>query len=269
MEFTFVDARTHQSRILQGDVLDPTFMRDVVRGHDALVHAAALHGRHVRDHSIQQFLRTNVEGTGNVLDASVAAGVKHVIVMSSTSVYGLSASTPPARTVFVDESTPCNPRDSNDLCKVLSEELAAYVSRRDGLRVTILRSGRFFVDDLLQFNLAKLTGAVDVADVAQAVVRSLAEPPDGLEVFCIASRARFGAADVSELSTAADEVIEERYPGAKAALAAYGCALPKRLHRVVSIAKATAAIGFQPEQNFERFIELLTSHNGLKSGERG
>jgi nucleoside-diphosphate-sugar epimerase len=266
MEFTFVDARAHQSRILQGDVLDPVFMREVVRGHDAVVHAAALHGRHVRDHSIQQFLRTNVEGTGNVLDASVAAGVKHVIVMSSTSVYGLSARTPLARTAFVDESTPCHPRDSNDLCKVLSEELAAYVSRRDGLPVTVLRSGRFFVDDLLEFNLAKLTGAVDVADVAQAVVRSLAEPPNGLEIFCIASRVRFDAVDAPELSTAADEVIEERYPGAKAALATCGWALPKRLHRVVSIAKASAAIGYQPEQSFERFIKLLTTSQRLKSG---
>jgi nucleoside-diphosphate-sugar epimerase len=262
--FDLVDDGSAQ--VVRGDIGDQDLVRDVVRGHDAVVHAAALHGKHVRDHGSQMFLRVNVQGTASVIDACVAAGVSHLVLMSSTSVYGLSASLATRQTVWVDETTPCQPGDLNDLCKVLCEQLGSYAARRHGLPVTILRSGRFFVGDRLDFNLRKLSGAVDELDVAQAVVRALRARPDRLHTYCVASTTRFTRADLPRLSEEAHRLIEERYPGATAAFASVDRELPFWLHRVVDISRIRDSIGYHPHENFDTFVRRLCRDRALALG---
>jgi UDP-glucose 4-epimerase len=245
--------------VIRGDIGDVDLVRDVVRGHDAVVHAAALHGKHVRDHDTQMFLRVNVQGTESVLNACVTAGVPHLVLMSSTSVYGLSSALAFRETAWVDETTPCRPGDINDLCKVLCEQLASYAVRRHGLPVTVLRCGRFYVGDWLDFNLHKLSGAVDEVDVAQAVVRALRARPDDLHTYCVSSTTQFTRADLPRLSARAHEVVEERYPGSSAALARVQRELPRRLHRIVDSSRIRDALGYRPRENFDAFLARLST----------
>ncbi|MFB6840333.1 dTDP-glucose 4,6-dehydratase [Streptomyces sp. NPDC056361] len=73
---------------VHGDILDRELLRSVLEGQDAVVHFAA--ESHV-DRSIQSgaaFVRTNVEGTQAVLEASLAAGVERVVHVSTDEVYG-------------------------------------------------------------------------------------------------------------------------------------------------------------------------------------
>lgn len=71
-----------------GNVLDRSLLREVVDGQDAVVHFAA--ETHV-DRSITtatEFVRTNVEGTQELLEACLAGGVERVVHVSTDEVYG-------------------------------------------------------------------------------------------------------------------------------------------------------------------------------------
>jgi nucleoside-diphosphate-sugar epimerase len=112
-----------------GDVRDPAAVGRAVAGVDLIYHAAALvpitrAGR--------MFHEVNVEGTRQVLDAAHRGGVKHVVHISSSAVYGIPARVP------VDETGPRNPMDEYARSKVAAERLCeAYRAR--GLAVTMLR----------------------------------------------------------------------------------------------------------------------------------
>ncbi|MGW3011816.1 dTDP-glucose 4,6-dehydratase [Streptomyces sp. NPDC001219] len=73
---------------VQGDVCDSALLREVLPGHDAVMHFAA--ESHV-DRSITgaaEFFRTNVLGTQALLDAVQATGVERVVHVSTDEVYG-------------------------------------------------------------------------------------------------------------------------------------------------------------------------------------
>lgn len=241
--------------LIQGDVTDSESLDEIMAGKDAVIHAAALHGPHVITRTAQEFLHTNVEGTSNVFEAASRNGVQHVVLMSSTSVYGLSRRSWTGETTFAHESTPTRPTDTNDLCKVLCEQLAEYAARTHGFSVTVLRPGRFHVENIADFYLDMMTGSVDVDDVAQAALRASLQPHTGHRVYCIASRTPFVLSHRKRLSTQADDLIEEILPGAKATAARHGRRLPRRLHRVIDISKACAELNYDPQHNFSDFVD--------------
>ena len=83
--------------------------------------------------------KINVAGTGNMLEASRQAGVRHVIYLSSASVYGAHADNPE----LLKETDPARPlkgfQYSED--KVAAESLLCeFVSRNPAVAVTILRA---------------------------------------------------------------------------------------------------------------------------------
>ncbi|MFF3916354.1 dTDP-glucose 4,6-dehydratase [Streptomyces sp. NPDC001852] len=80
----------HHPRLefVQGDICDLPLLLDLLPGHDAVVHFAA--ESHV-DRSIEaaaDFVRTNVAGTQNVLEACLRTGVQRVVHISTDEVYG-------------------------------------------------------------------------------------------------------------------------------------------------------------------------------------
>jgi UDP-glucose 4-epimerase len=262
-DVTIVDQSAIQSAYpaIVADIRNADAMRRAVDGHDVVIHAAALHGIHIGTVAERDFIDVGVLGTHNVLAAARAAHVTKVIYISSTSVYGISSSQPHGKAVYVDENTPVRPIDINDMCKVMGEQLCHYYRQTYQLNTSILRVGRFFQDDWVTFNLRKLSGAVDIRDVAQAVLLAVEARSSSEGTFCVASQTSFTQADIPYLAEYADDVIEQRYPGARKAFARLGCALPKTLHRVVSIARATHYLHYQPQENFAEFLERL-NHTG-------
>jgi dTDP-glucose 4,6-dehydratase len=74
--------------IIRGDICDSNFLEQSITGHDFVIHFAA--ESHV-DRSIldaSDFIRTNVAGTFNVLEASRKNSIKRVIHISTDEVYG-------------------------------------------------------------------------------------------------------------------------------------------------------------------------------------
>jgi nucleoside-diphosphate-sugar epimerase len=86
-----------QAEIVKGDLLDLSSLRKAVDGCDLVFHCAAF-VRETGDRN--EFIRTNIKGTENILKVSSEAGVKKFIHFSSVAVYGLN---PPDGT---DETTP-------------------------------------------------------------------------------------------------------------------------------------------------------------------
>lgn len=66
-----------------GDVRDPQSVRDAMPGVDFIFHAAALKQVPSCEFFPMEAVRTNVEGTNNVLHAAIEAGVKRVVCLST------------------------------------------------------------------------------------------------------------------------------------------------------------------------------------------
>lgn len=117
--------------IVEGDLLDPQSLKKAVKGCDLVFHCAAL----VRETGKKkEFYQINVQGTENIVQAAVTAGVKKFIHMSSVAVYGLN---PPDG---ADEDTAFQPC-GNLYCdtKIAAEEIVWAYHRDQGLPVVVIR----------------------------------------------------------------------------------------------------------------------------------
>jgi nucleoside-diphosphate-sugar epimerase len=103
-----------------------------------IVHSAGLaHQFGKSATSAQAFEQINVQGTANVMRAAVAAGVSHVVLVSSVSVYGGGAEP-------TDETFPCHPKDAYGVSKWQAEQVARQIADASGMRLTILRMATIF-----------------------------------------------------------------------------------------------------------------------------
>ena len=80
--------RPADTRIVEGDIRDPAQVREAVEGADVVLHLAAI--IHPTWTGIGDLMDINVGGTRNVVEASVEAGVRRVVLMSSNSAAGAS-----------------------------------------------------------------------------------------------------------------------------------------------------------------------------------
>ena len=66
-----------------GDIRDLPRLRQALHGVDFVIHAAALKQVDTGEYNPMEFIKTNVLGSQNVIDASIEAGVKKVIALST------------------------------------------------------------------------------------------------------------------------------------------------------------------------------------------
>jgi nucleoside-diphosphate-sugar epimerase len=118
---------------LRGDVRDEAACRELVDGARILVHAAAaLPIRGSRD----EIRSVNVDGTLTLLAAAAEAGVKRVVLVSSTAVYGVPDKHP------IEEDDPLVGVGHYGDSKIEAEEICRAFMRR-GLDCVILRPKTF------------------------------------------------------------------------------------------------------------------------------
>ena len=118
---------------VHGDIGDADLVRDLLPGHDAVVHFAA--ESHV-DRSIRgsrSFVATNVLGTQTLLDAARAAGVGRFVHVSTDEVYGSIESG------SWTEEWPVAPRSPYSATKAGGDVLALAYHRTYGMDVLVTR----------------------------------------------------------------------------------------------------------------------------------
>lgn len=117
------------AEIVLGSVTEKDKLSEAVRGVDLVYHlAAAQHEANVPD---QHFWDVNVTGTRNILEASVAAGVKRFVHGSTIGVYGSMLKGE------IDESSPVKPDNIYGVTKLEAERLV--FSFREKMPVVIIR----------------------------------------------------------------------------------------------------------------------------------
>ena len=183
------DAGLEQSvEELRGDIRDLDGVRALVAGADVVVHAAAALPIQASRASIRS---VNVGGTENVLHAAHDAGVRRVVFISSTAVYGVPEKHP------IEESDPLvgvgaygeSKIDAEGLCRVAAVETTIIRPKtfigterlgvfeilfdwiREGRRIYTLGKG---------YNHYQLLGVEDLVD---AIVRAGHEPKAARETF--------------------------------------------------------------------------------------
>jgi nucleoside-diphosphate-sugar epimerase len=108
---------------------------DLFEGCEAVVHCAAL----ARDFGLwEDFRRANVEVTSNVLLAALKSGVKRVVHISTTAVYGNERNH-----YGTDEESDFGQRvvDPYTRSKIMADQVVLKIAKEQGLPSTILRFG--------------------------------------------------------------------------------------------------------------------------------
>jgi UDP-N-acetylglucosamine/UDP-N-acetyl-alpha-D-glucosaminouronate 4-epimerase len=128
-----VDNVAAGAELVEGDIDDRPLLDKVIGGCDVVFHQAA--SRSV-PRSVEQPVETdrvNVAGTLNVLTASRDAGVRRVVLASSSSIYGGADQLP------TPESTPLTPRSPYAVSKLAGEHYARVFWELYGLETVSLR----------------------------------------------------------------------------------------------------------------------------------
>ncbi len=116
-----------------GDIGDAEFVRSVVEGHEVVFHLAALIAIPYSYTAPRSYLRTNAEGTLNVLEAVRQCEVPAMIHTSTSEVYGS------ARYVPMDEAHPLQGQSPYSASKIAADKLAEAYHRSFGVPVVTVR----------------------------------------------------------------------------------------------------------------------------------
>jgi UDP-glucose 4-epimerase len=231
-----------------GELEDHALLATAMVGVEAVIHTASLHAPHVGRIDRGTFIRVNVDATRHLLELAAAAGIRHVVYTSTTSVYG-RALVPRDRAVWVTEALRPQPRDIYDETKLAAEALCAQFSRETSLPVICLRTARFFPEPPELTATYRLHRGVDVRDVVTAHLLAVEHETMPFGVFNISAESPFREMDTNDLLRDAPGVIRRRLPWAEQAWADRGWRLPDRIDRVYAIAAAQHQLGFQPRYN--------------------
>ncbi len=119
--------------LVAGDIRDYDSVSRAVRGCGTVFHLAALIGIPYSYVSPLAYVRTNVEGTYNVLEACRAHGIGEVLVTSTSETYGTALAVP------MDERHPPSAQSPYAATKTGADQLALSYHRSFGLPVTVVR----------------------------------------------------------------------------------------------------------------------------------
>jgi len=127
------------ARYVSLDVTDAQACREVVDGHQRVIHLAAIPSPGGVPGA--QLFNINCDGTYNLLEACVMCGVDHVAVASSINALGQKYGVKPWPVHYfpIDEDHPQLHSDPYSLSKHVTEEIARYFWHKNGLSSISLR----------------------------------------------------------------------------------------------------------------------------------
>ena len=119
--------------LIEGDVTDKNSIKNIASGMHGVFHLATLGHVHNFKAPERMFEDVNVEGTKNIIDEAVAAGVKKIVHCSSVAAMGICDDVP------ANEESECRPHHPYGLSKLHAEELIRKLFKEQELPAVIIR----------------------------------------------------------------------------------------------------------------------------------
>jgi dTDP-glucose 4,6-dehydratase len=181
----FMDADARKSmRVASGNIEDSDFVYQTIKGQNIVFHLAALIAIPYSYEAPRSYVRTNIEGTLNVLEAARRYDVERVVHTSTSEVYGTALRTP------IDENHPLQGQSPYSASKIGADKLAESYYRSFATPVTTLRpfntfgprqSARAFIPTIISqaierddIRLGSLTPERDMTFVSDTVAGFMA-----------------------------------------------------------------------------------------------
>lgn len=154
-------------KVVSGNVEDSDFVTNVVQGQDVVFHLAALIAIPYSYLAPRSYIRTNVEGTLNVVEAARKLGTPRIVHTSTSEVYGTAVREP------IDEDHPLQGQSPYSASKIGADKIAESYYRSFATPVVTLRpfntfgprqSARAFIPTIISQALTRDTielGALD------------------------------------------------------------------------------------------------------------
>jgi UDP-glucose 4-epimerase len=278
-QVTGLDLKRGPFTQLVGSVTDRDFVKESLRGVNAVIHTATLHKPHVATHSAQEFVDTNVTGTLVLLEEAAAAGLTSFIYTSTTSAFG-RALTPPdgAPAAWITEVVTPVPRNIYGVTKAAAESLCELFHYRTSLPCLVLRTSRFFPEEdddkraRESFDDANLKvnellyRRGDIEDMVSAHMLALEKAPAiGFRRYIISATTPFTRDDLPELRTNPVAAVRRHVPEFEPEYAARGWKLPRSIDRVYVNALARKDLGWLPRHDFRSAIQRLRAREDFRS----
>ena len=226
----------------------------VVRGMDAVVHAAAI--PEPTHNPPATVFHNNLMATFNAIEAAVRFGVTRFVNISSETVPGFFF---PERSflpdyVPVDEEHPIRPQDPYALSKHFGEQIMDAAVRRSDMRCISIRPCWVQNEENYERNLgpqvrdaavlsANLWSYIDVYDLADAIVLAVESELPGHEVFYIASPDNVGGRPFAQ-------TVREYY-GDRIEIRT----LAREDASGISSAKAMRMLGWSPKRSWRDYLD--------------
>jgi UDP-glucose 4-epimerase len=252
----FERAEPGEPAYLRAELTDAGEAFAVVRGAEAVVHAAAIpdplhHPPHVVFHN-------NVMAVFNVLEAAVRFGVGRLVNISSETVPGFFFAEREFLPDYlpIDEQHPVRPQDPYAIGKLVSEQLMDGAVRRSDLRCTSIRPSWVQHQGNYERNLGPVVrerslaapnfgSYVDADDLAEAVRLAVESDLPGHEVM-------YAAAADNAAGVPLSEGIRRRY-GDRIELRLDG--LAREDASAISCAKAERLLGWRPKRSWRDYLD--------------
>jgi NAD dependent epimerase/dehydratase len=119
--------------VVSGDIRDYDSVADALEGCDTAFHLAALIGIPYSYVSPQAYLRTNIDGTYNVLQAARKQNTQNILITSTSETYGT------AQYVPIDEKHPVVGQSPYSATKIGADQLSLSYFRSFDLPVKVVR----------------------------------------------------------------------------------------------------------------------------------
>ncbi len=120
-------------KVVAGNIEDSDFVMNIVQGQDVVFHLAALIAIPYSYVAPRSYVRTNVEGTLNVVEAARRFGTSRVVHTSTSEVYGTALREP------IDEDHPLQGQSPYSASKIGADKIAESYHRSFSTPVVTLR----------------------------------------------------------------------------------------------------------------------------------
>ncbi len=266
--------------VVTGDVCDPAILKEVLRFRpEMVIHLAAAVGvRTIIEHPLRS-LKTNIEGTLNVLDAALSAGKCPVIIASTSEVYGKNDNIPFAEENDIVLGSTATRRWGYACSKALDEFLGLAYFSEHGLPVTIVRlfntigprqTGRYgmvvprFIEQAFSGRAITVYGDgrqtrcfTYVSDVTGAIIRISTEHGLAGNVFNIGTREEIAIIDLARKikTLCRSKSSIQNIPPEKVYADAGGFEDMRR--RVPDLSRVEQAIGYRPQVTLDEALRKI------------